>query len=151
MLSASVLLSGCASKAVSMADKDTSGAYDGVWIGEVDGPRAKRETLPGNWYMSCAWEPFEMYITVDNGLVQLGRMEGRTPISGDGRFRLEVGSGPAGMSQGTMPGNAEFTEVFSGTLDDDDARGKFFQYVASRGAAGCSAKIRFTRYRPSNA
>ena len=144
-------LGGCAAKHVDPADRDTSGAYDGVWIGEVDGPRAKREKLPGNWYMSCDWEPYEIALVVDDGRVQLGRLEGTTPVSTDGDFRIDVGQGAAGMSRGTMPGNGQFMTVFSGNLGGERPRGRYTQFITSIGANGCNAPIRFRRQSESAA
>ena len=49
------------------------------------------------------------------------------------------------MSNGIMPGNSDFMQVFSGNLSGDDPRGKYRQFIASIGTHGCNAKIRFTR------
>lgn len=138
-------LAGCAASHVDPADRDTTGAYDGVWIGEVAEPRSSTEILPGNWEMSCGWEPFEIYLVVDDGRIQLGRLENKSPVSKGGNFRIDLDSGEAGMIGGIMAGNGSFMEVFSGNLSGDDPRGKYRQYIESLGTNGCNAKIRFTR------
>ena len=139
------ILAGCAASHVDPADRDTTGAYDGVWIGKVDGPRALKEILPGNWQMNCGWEPFEIFLLVDDGRIQLGRLENKSPVSKNGDFRIDLSSGDAKMSNGIMPGNSDFMQVFSGNLSGDDPRGKYRQFIASISTHGCSAKIRFTR------
>ena len=138
------LLSGCAAKAVDPADRDTTGAYDGVWLGSVGGPRADQVDLPGNWVMQCGWEPFEIYMVVDDGRIQLGRMEIKTPVSTRGDFRLDINSGDAEMIGGIMSGNGQFVDVFSGNLSGTNPQGKYFQFVTSIGADGCSGPIQFT-------
>ena len=144
MLSVSIL-AGCAAGHVDPADRDTTGAYDGVWIGEVEGPRASKEILAGNWEMSCGWDPFEIYLLVDDGRVQLGRLENKTPVSKNGDFRIDLTSDDATMRAGVISGNSDFTQVFAGNLSGDDPRGKYRQFIASISTHGCSAKIRFTR------
>ncbi len=139
------LLAGCTTGHVDPADRDTTGAYDGVWIGEVEGPRASTEILPGNWEMNCEWEPFEVYLVVDDGRIQLGRLENKSPVSKGGNFRIDLDSGAAQMIGGIMSGNGSFVQVFAGNLSGDDPRGKYRQYIESLGTNGCNAKIRFTR------
>lgn len=144
MLSVSIL-AGCAAGHVDPADRDTTGAYDGVWVGEVEGPRASKEILAGNWEMNCGWDPFEIYLIVDDGRIQLGRLENKSPVSKNGDFRIDLSSGDAKMSNGIMSGNSDFMQVFAGNLSGDDPRGKYRQFIASIGTNGCNAKIRFTR------
>jgi len=139
-------LSACTAGHVKPSDRDTSGTYDGVWIGTVNPPRAKREVLAGQWYMTCDWEKFEVYITVDDGMAQLGKLEGKTPVSKTGRFRVDVSSGPAGMQSGVMPGNSKFVEAFTGTLSEEKAGGKYIQFIPVHGTNGCNAPIQFRRY-----
>lgn len=141
-----ILLGGCATGHVDPSERDTTGAYDGIWVGSVDEPRASRELLPGNWYMNCEWEPHEVYLVVDDGRVQLGKLEGKTPVSKKGDFRIDVNSGAAGMQGGVMPGNPDFIQIFSGNLAGSDPRGKYMQLIGSMGGNGCSARIRFKRY-----
>ena len=145
------LLGGCAAGHVDPADRDTSGAYDGIWVGEVDEPRAKREVLAGNWYMSCDWEPHEVYLVVDDGRVQFGRLEGKTAVSSDGDFRIDLTSGDAGMNGGVMPGNAKYVSVFSGNLSGENPRGRYRQFIQAQGTNGCNAPIRFRRHDESAA
>ena len=144
-------LGGCAAGHVNPADRDTSGAYDGVWIAEVGGPRAKREPLPNNWYMTCDWEPYELTFVVDDGRIQLGRLEERTPVSKDGDFRIDVAEGGGRMSNGTMPGNGKFVNIFSGNLAGEAPRGRYAQQLAQLGANGCNAPIRLRRQSESAA
>ncbi len=101
--------------------------------------------LPGNWYASCDWEPYEIYITVDDGRVRLGRLEDKTPVATDGRFRIDYSSGPAGMIGGVMAGNGKVIQVFSGSLAGENPRGKYRQYNTAIGTYTCGAKIRFRR------
>lgn len=139
-------VTGCATGNIDPADRDTTGNYDGVWIGTVAGPRADKEILPGNWTMSCEWKPFEIYLVVDDGRVQLGKLETKTPVSTKGLFRIALDSGAAGMTGGIISGNSRFLEIFSGNLSGGDPRGKYSQYISSLGGNGCSAKIKFRRY-----
>lgn len=149
--SAALFITGCGSTAISPADRDTTGTYDGVWIGQVDKPRSSTEILPGNWVMNCDWEPFEIYMLVDDGRVQLGRLEQRDIVSTKGDFRIKLDSGGAEMVGGVMAGNGKFIETFAGNLSGDKPSGKYLQVVSSIGGQGCSAKIKFKREANSNA
>jgi len=141
------LISSCASiPEVDAADRDTTGAYQGEWIGAVSKPRAKVASLPGNWRMNCSWEPFEVYLLVDDGRVQLGTLEKKTFISEEGSFRLQIESGPAGMVGGVMSGTPEHIEIFAGTLSGENPEGKYFQRITGFNADGCTGNIVFSRY-----
>ncbi|MFK8079015.1 MAG: hypothetical protein AB8B97_01910 [Granulosicoccus sp.] len=145
------LVSSCTSiPEVGATERDTTGAYRGVWVGLVDKPRASTEILPGNWRMRCDWEPFEIYLSVDNGSVTLGDQENVAYISDKGQFRIEFLSGPATMVGGSMPGAPENIQVFSGQLAGDNPDGKYVQRIATFGSGGCSAGISFSRYEGSN-
>ena len=104
-----LLLGGCAAGHIDPADRDTTGAYDGVWTGSVTKPRARRETLPGNWYMNCGWQPFEITLTVIDGRLRLDNLEGTAPVSTKGAFRLDLGGGDTRMVGGVMPGSRSRT------------------------------------------
>lgn len=146
-----LLLTACAAGHVKPEDRDTTGAYDGVWVAEVGGPRATTVILPGNWRMSCDWEPYEVYIVIDDGRVQLGKIEGKSAISKGGQFRYDLASGDAGMRGGIMSGNSKFMQIFSGNLSGDDPKGVYRQYVASLHGEGCTSTIHFRRYDSSEA
>ena len=147
----SMLLGGCATSSVSSSNRDTTGAYDGVWIGTVAEPRSSTQMLPGNWRMSCEWEPYEIYFVVDDGQMQLGRLEERTLVSTKGKFKFKVNSGKAGMVGGSLPGNGRFLQVFSGSLAGENPRGKYTQVITSIGGNGCSSKIHFRKQSESEA
>lgn len=140
-----LLLNACSTAAVNPEDRDRSGTFDGEWLGEVAKPRARIVTLPGNWRMNCEWEPFEIYIVIDDGLVQLGRLESKAAISSKGTFRYDLTSGEAGMQGGVMSGNSKFVEQFSGDLSGESPDGKYRQYIDSLGGEGCTAKIVYQR------
>lgn len=139
------LLGGCATKHVSPADRDTTGTYDGVWVGTVGKPRASRVTLPGNWIMTCDWEPFHINMTVADGKVRLNKAEVKTPVSTKGDFRIDVPRGAARMNGGVMPGNSGIVDIYSGNLADSSPHGKVTQYITTVGSNGCSADIEFRR------
>ena len=138
-------LGGCAAGHVDPTDRDTTGAYDGVWVGEVGGPRAKRASMGGNWYMSCDWEPYEIYLVVDDGRIQIGRLENKTPVSTDGDFRIDLDHGSAGERSTSQIGSAQYVTVFSGNLSGENPRGRYVQFIESVGASGCTAPIRLRR------
>jgi len=141
------LFSSCASiPEVGAADKDTTGVYHGLWIGSVSKPRANTAILPGNWTMKCGWEPFDMYLLVVDGTVQLGNLEKKTYISQEGNFRLQIESGPAGMIGGVISGTPEHIEVFAGKLSGENPEGKYFQRITGFNAEGCTGNIVFSRY-----
>ncbi len=96
--------------------------------------------------MNCEWEPFELYLTVDDGRVQVGKLEKRTPVSKKGAFRVDVVSGDAGMRGGVMSGNSKVVQVFSGNFDGNNPSGKYAQFITSLGTNGCSAKMRIRRH-----
>lgn len=143
---AASFLTACSTGHIDPADRDTTGAYDGFWIGKVDKPRSSKVILPGNWEMSCSWEPFEIFLAVADGRAQLGRLENKSPVSKAGDFRIDIVSEDAGMVGGIMSGNGNFVQVFSGNLSGEDPRGVYKQYSESLGKNGCSAKIRFAPY-----
>ena len=140
-----VVLGGCAAAHIDPDDRDTTGAYNGVWIGSVGAPRAKRESLPGNWIMRCDWQPFEVTFRVIDGRIRFDDIEGKTPVSSEGAFRLDLSGGQAGMTGGTMSGNGRYVQSFSGTLAGDDPGGRYLQFVTSRGKGGCNAPLRLRR------
>jgi len=78
-------------------------------------------------------------------MAQLGKLEGKTPVSKAGYFRIDVSAGAAGMRSGVMPGNSEFVEAFTGTLDEESAGGKYIQFIPAHGTNGCNASIQFRR------
>lgn len=146
VLATLLLLVACAStKPVPETERDTSGAYDGVWSGFVAAPTATRVTLPGNWYMRCDWQPFEFSLQVTDGMVQVADLVDLTPISTDGRFRLDVIISAAGMDQGVMAGNGKFVDRFAGRLQVDTGSGSYLRYISSIGVHGCSTRIHFER------
>ena len=140
------VITGCATGPVSQADRDTTGAYEGVWIGDVSKPRSSTEMLPGNWRMTCDWEPFQVYMVVDDGQMQLGKLEQRTPVSTKGKFQIVLSSGAAGMTGGVMQGNGKYLQKFTGSLAGSAPGGKYQQIISSIGGNGCSGKIQFRRY-----
>lgn len=141
------LLGGCAStpRATPSDERDTTGAYDGRWIGSVGAPRARVEQLPGQRRMLCEWEPFEVSLTVENGEARVGREEATTPVSAAGDFRLDIGGGEAEQRLGVMSGNDNAMDVFTGNLSGDEPRGRFLQLTSAVDGNGCNAPIRFRR------
>lgn len=138
-------LGGCAAGHVKTSDRDTTGTYDGVWVGTVGSPSARRVSLPGNWYMNCDWEPFEVYFVVEDGRMQIGKLEGKTPVSSSGRFRMDIAHGDSQMIGGIMSGNGKYVTIFSGKFSGD-ATGKYQQVNTSIGTYGCTSKMQFHRY-----
>ena len=137
------LLAGCAGGHVKPDERDTTGAYDGVWIGEVAGPRASRVELPGQWYTTCDWEPYEFYLTVDDGRVRIGRLDEKAFVSTDGDFRIDIES--------DRNGGGQFVQKVTGTLREDELVGRYLQFNTARGTTGCSAPVRYRRYTDSAA
>ncbi len=140
-----LVLTACGTAHVKPEDRDTSGTYDGVWVGEVAGPRASTVILPGNWTMSCEWKPYRIYVIIDDGRVQLGKLEGKSAISKAGKFRYDLTSGDAKMHGGIMPGNGKFVQTFSGSLSGANPQGVYRQYSTSLGGSGCTSKIQFQK------
>ncbi len=141
------LISGCATPKTSADNRDTTGAFAGVWQGNVGGPRAQRVDLAGNWFMNCNWEPFSIFLNVKDGTVQLNEVKDKAYISTKGSFRLDLTGGEGSSSRGVMPGNSKFVNVFSGSLAGDKPKGRYSQYLPSIGGNGCSANIEFSRYK----
>jgi len=137
------LLSGCVTGHIDPNDRDTTGAYDGIWVGEVSEPKAARVALPNNWVMHCNWESYEVYFVVDDGRVQLGKLETKTPVSTDGNFRIDYDLGQANQIGGVMPGNGKDTAVYSGNFSGENPRGKLLQLA--EGTPSCSADILLRR------
>lgn len=139
------VLAGCASGNIKPGDRDTTGIYDGAWIGTVGAPRSKRAQLPGNWIMTCDWQPFDILLTVKDGHVNLGNLKEKTPVSTKGDFHIEIIGGQSSMRGGVMPGNARNKSVFSGSLAADDLEGKYVQYLSTSGGSGCNSTMKLRR------
>lgn len=140
-----LLLGGCATGTIKPVDKDIMERYEGHWTGTVGAPQATRVALPGNWFMRCAWQPFEIHLTVADGMAQLEHSIDKTPVSADGRFRFDVITAAAGMTGGVMQGNGKFVDRFEGRFADAGGRGIYSRYITSLGFHGCSTTIEFRR------
>ncbi|PID60620.1 MAG: hypothetical protein CSB44_09560 [Gammaproteobacteria bacterium] len=138
------LVAACGSSAIKPSERDTTGQYDGLWVGRVSEPRASRVELSGSWYTKCDWEPFEVRFVVEDGRIRLrrdSRNEFNTPVAGDGRFHLERPGKMATGRIGTLPGNGKAVYVYTGSLAEDGREGWYKPYVTSMGTGGCSAKM----------
>lgn len=142
------MLNGCVTtKTIEASERDTTGTYDGVWIGAVDGPFASKVLLPGNWAMNCEWEPFEIPLVIKDGNLQVGELDYTWYVSREGDFRIDLSSGPSRMVGGVMAGQSKNVQVFSGNLAGDNPEGKYLQYITSiSSGGGCTADITFSRY-----
>lgn len=150
-LAGGLLLGACAGKPVSLDDRDRSGAYDGVWVAEVGSPKARTVSMGGNWTLTCEWDPYEAYFVIDDGLVQLGKLESKTGVSGDGRFLYKIDAGPARQWNGTISGNPRFVQSFTAALADGQLTGTYRETITTFGTSGCTGKIHYRKYQESEA
>jgi len=132
-----ITLAACASGPVKLEDKDNTGRFDGVWVGSVEGPRAKKEDLPGNWTVSCDWEPFTARFRVSDGMIKRSNKESSTPVSTDGDFKLSIRVPGTGINS--------YNRVYEGNLTEKSGSGRYMVVYTAYGATGCSASIRFDR------
>jgi len=133
LMGASITLAACASGPVKLKDKDTTGRFDGVWVASVEGPRAKKEDLPGNWTVSCDWEPFKARFLVSDGLIKRSNNESSTPVSTEGDFQLNI------RVEGT--GINSYNRVYEGKLAEPSGTGRYMVVYTAYGATGCSASM----------
>lgn len=140
-----LVLTACGTGHIKPEDRDTSGTYDGVWVGEVAEPRASRVILTGNQHLLCEWKPYQIYMVIDDGRVQLGKLESKSAISKEGRFRYDLTSGNVRTHGAVSSGAEKFVQIFSGNLSGQNPQGVYKQYLSSLGGGGCSSKIQFRK------
>lgn len=93
-LSALLLQTACVSNVssqVKQADKDSSGAYNGVWIAQVQ-RSAGQQYMPNNWIANCDPSAHEFSMKVQDGVASVrhgGKVE-ETFVAGNGDFRFHI-------------------------------------------------------------
>lgn len=79
------------SSQVKEAEKDASGAFDGVWTVQVK-RSAMQQHMPGNWIANCNGKPTKFAVRVKNGIASVrhgGKVE-ETFVAGNGNFRFHI-------------------------------------------------------------
>ena len=142
-----LLFTGCASTGspIDPADRDTTGAYDGVWLGSVSGPRSNKALLPNNATLTCEWDPFDILMTVEDGTMEIAGLEDKTPVSTTGDFFVDFLIGSPTLRGGVSSGTERSGRIFSGSLAAEKSSGKFQTYITTFGKVGCQGSIAITK------
>lgn len=135
------------SSQVKESNKDTTGAFDGTWIANVQKSPA-RQPMPGNWIANCDGSEWNFRVFVSDGVAKsniTGPNES-TFVSTSGDFRFDIPqeneAKARGGSEGTLS-RTEQTMVIYGNLKD--AKGRYTFAVAQFGNNGCTAVIEFEK------
>ncbi len=147
----SVLLHGCAAtvlRPVQETDKDTSGSFNGRWLGEVIST-APVQSGPGNWRLNCSDASGSKFMMVVNdGVVNYGSPPDQASafINSDGKFRIESPleeEVKADDSSVESVGNGKVTLIIYGSLAS--GKGSVTFGIAQFSNNGCTSKIDFTK------
>lgn len=140
LTTAALLLGACASP-VKESERDTSGRFDGRWVGTVE------EGIPsvvtsGNWTKRCSSGDWQFGFVVDDGTVALPlRGEAEAPsafVDSSGYFRLVVPRGDREVSsrESGSVGTSSLRWIFDGRLGEGE-QVKFTVGDSKYGGAGC--------------
>lgn len=145
-----VFLTSCVSNISSQvkeSDKDTTGAFDGTWIANVQKSPA-RQPMPGNWIANCDGSEWNFRLFIADGVAQsnITGPDASTFVSSSGDFRFDIPqeseAKARGGSEGTLA-RTEQTMVIYGNLKN--AKGRYTFAVAQFGNNGCTAVIEFEK------
>lgn len=145
-----LLLTSCVSNISSQvkeSDKDTTGAFDGTWIANVQKSPA-RQPMPGNWIANCDGSEWNFRLFIADGVAQsnITGPDESTFVSSSGDFRFDVPQEIEAKarvgSEGTLSLNKQ-TMVIYGNLKN--AKGRYTFAVAQFGNNGCTAIIEFEK------
>lgn len=145
-----VLLSGCAAKAVSDANRDTTGSFDGEW--QVLGQKSPAIQHINNWQFHCNSEPFEFRIRVAKGKAYFGGVSGSgqkiTNVGKDGEFTfivpLDTKAKESGSSARSIT-NGNRRVFFKGNLSNNSLKGSYTVGVQQFAWQGCRSKVKFEK------
>jgi len=147
-LSLQACLSSFVAKPVTESSKDTSGTFDGRWVGSVEST-AQSQYGPGNWKFSCNDRSGERFgFIVENGqaTMQLMDRQNVTYVNADGQFRFEVPTeidAKAGGRSDLSVNDGAITLILIGSLSDQ--KGSFTIGVAQFANNGCTSEISYQK------
>lgn len=150
MVTITALVNACAgrvTRAISADDRDTSGTFDGRWIGTVVHTQSTQRFQ--GWVMSCAKPMNKIAILVKNGQVstEAGDDAQVAYISREGRFRIAIPSGRRASASiaSEVPLNSQVTYFVDGDLGTDKTVGAFVIGIADFGNSGCTSSISYSK------
>ena len=149
LLSSGSLL-GCASTVITQvdqSDRDTAGAFDGVWNAKVVSTTTN-QPLPGGWQVKCSDRTGEDLgnIVVSNGEASLHKDVPGTFVSSSGRFRFAIPMteiATASARSDSSITNGKMTYIMYGSLES--GKGTTLVGVAQFGNSGCHSKVKFKK------
>jgi len=147
-LVSAILIQGCLPGAVVReSNKDTSGTYDGRWMGTIT-KTPNKQYAPGNTILTCGDRSGGKFgpMSVSGGQLTLnfGNESMSTFVSSSGNFRLELPASDAGYtSQSNRIANRSGTLIITGALDK--GTGTFVAAAASLGNTGCKSSMTFKK------
>lgn len=129
------------------SNKDTTGAYDGRWIAQVQ-RSAGKQIMPNNWYANCDGKAREFNFRVNDGVAELWFDNNlkKTLVSTKGDFRFDIPlahKAQAAVGSSATIGLTGTSRIFYGNLAKEKGR-TTFAYEAF-GNNGCTAIVRFVR------
>ncbi len=145
-------LLGCASTVVTkvdQSDRDTSGAFDGVWNAKIV-DTTTNQPLGGNWKVSCTDRTGEDLgnFLVSNGEATIVKDVPGTYVSSSGRFRFSMPIAEVAAASGTSDSsitNGKSTYILYGSLET--GKGTSLVGIAQFGNNGCRSKVAFKKIR----
>jgi len=152
---AGVLVGGCAG-AVKETDRDTSGAYDGRWVGRVEAG-VPSNVVSGNWKKNCTSGEWGFGFQVADGVIRLpleGVSSDELPsgyVNAAGEFRLVVprGSREVSSRESGSVGTSSLRWIFDGRLEEAESAVKFTVGDSKYGGAGCWWRLDLERLGPA--
>ena len=137
-----IFLQGCASltlRPISEKNKDTTGVYDGQWLGTVISTSGRQQN-PGG-YATCPSRAGQKYpFIVSDGQIGITNLEDISYINSDGKFRVEI---PRVMTVFTdsVPVRTNTMFIISGSLKTKSGE---VRQSLGRGAS-CRSSMRLER------
>lgn len=140
------LLQACATsvlKPVSEADKDPTGAFDGLWKVKIKKAAAVQQG-PGNWRFNCGGKADETSVSVNDSVLEM-QYRGQfynTFVNDTGQFRLEVPMSELAKASGTSDSSivaADMTLIVMGSFEEQS--GSLTWGVAEFGNGGCTSYL----------
>jgi len=147
------LLSACGSNLVKPVDegsRDTSGAFDGIWVGETT--KTNSSQRHGDWLVNCKDPNLKFNLNVKAGQISIGNNDNVpvTYIDENGRFRFTIETDH--KMEETLASEASLTngnvKIFiDGELGAEGPKGKYIVGVAQFGYRGCTSQMVYARLR----
>ena len=144
-------LSACAGtvlRPVSESNRNTSGAYDGVWNAKTVVTRSPQTFGNGAWRSNCS-DPkldFDFQIVDAEVTLEYNDSSHKAFVDDKGRFRitLPTGQSATASTSSTRDLNSEYNYVLEGVLGERPAKGRYTVEIAAVGD-GCKSSVDYKK------